>query len=101
MFCYQLKMVNRLHLYKAFLVREHSKRFTDECLRHLPIHTPMAEATIQVANLHISSSLGFSVLLKDTSTLGDTQLKERDVWTNINNGQWMIMKSLAERNLII
>ena len=61
-------MVNGLHLYYAFLLIEHSKRFTDECLRHhLPVHTLMAEPTIQVANLHIGEQLvGFSVLLKDS-----------------------------------
>ena len=41
-----MQMVHRgLPEYSAFLLIEHSKRFKDECLRHLPIHTPMAEAT--------------------------------------------------------
>ena len=65
-----VQMANGLHLYRAFLLIEHSKHFTDECLRHLPIHTQMAEATISVVNLRIGSSWGFSVLLKEPSTRG-------------------------------
>ena len=46
--------------------RLHPRHFTD-IVHH--IHTAMPEETMQGTNLYIRSNLGFSVLLKDTSTL--------------------------------
>ena len=67
------QMVNELHLYIAFLLIEHSKCFTDECLRHLPIHTPMVEASCCQSAHWEHIGWGFSVLLKDTSRLGEEE----------------------------
>uniref|UniRef100_A0A3B3Q4N9 Dual adaptor of phosphotyrosine and 3-phosphoinositides n=1 Tax=Paramormyrops kingsleyae TaxID=1676925 RepID=A0A3B3Q4N9_9TELE len=61
--------VNGLHLYSAFLLLRVLKALYNTCLTftiHTHIHTPVATAAMQGANLHTGSNLGFSVLLKDT-----------------------------------
>ena len=74
------------------------KRFTDECLRHLPIHTPMAEATMQGANLHIGSGWGFSVLLKNSLTLGVEQTIQTLPWTTDPKKRNIKMQRIAEES---
>ena len=57
----------KLHI-NIYILGHLSDVFCPECLAviHTYIHRPMAVAAMQGADQHISSSLGFSILPKDT-----------------------------------
>ena len=61
--------VNILHL--------HFRAFSRHTVIHTCIHTLMVVAAVQGADMHIRSSLGFSILPKDTSTGRPGELNQR------------------------